>query len=240
MRRFASLLVTSSWLCACAAGQIGGEVIGEDDAAGCEETSERPLDPDEARPGFDVPALLALSEGTFEEELAWGNSEFPGRFEPPAGTTRLHLELEVDRDSVVLSERDVAAPGGTGGVTTGIEPAEPECPDVVKFQGSLRVRTDNGALDEELPVVLRSPDGAVSEAAPVVQASVLLPLADLTGTFVVEPESGRLDGVRLDIEITESGVRAVLRTTIVEEEGTGADGVVSARPLELARTTSAP
>ncbi len=228
----------------CDAGQIGGEVREprEQDGAGsnddlsgaCEDGQSRPVDAGTAVAlGFDPQAAVDLVEGSHGTALAWG-ADLAGYdlvLTPAAGESRIEVAVTVDAASLRIVERSPrAASGGDEGLGTTLAAAPAEggsCPDELRFDGEMRVETDNGALDETLDVAF------VATSANHVTTSFAVTPGELAGSFDVEvqsPAGASAMSTRLSMAFTPGGFSGALRG-IIEVRGsdvTSAGGVTYA------------
>lgn len=212
----AALLAVSA--VACAGGQTGDE--GED--ARCEE-KPRSLALDEVSSlGFSAAQLLSYSAGAHSVSFEWQPSTTL-----PYGPERGPSELSLDIESVGsarfvqrwLSGGPVTLEGGGC------------CPDIVRVDVRVTLRTSGGALNEQFDAVLEAtqPDAAYLS---------LLLKPPLTGTLAFDEQAlgdAHLEDVQLDVRFAPNELSGSLNARIESEPSEpGLDGLVSLRIEPLA------
>lgn len=186
---------------ACTGSQLGGD-IGVDGGDGheanddgCITKGETPLTPGEVSSlGFSAEEVIGDLNGTHTVELSWASAETEQATVTPAqGLGELTIEISAIADSAVLEDR-AKNEDDCSGVCPLIDVAE-SCGDRMAFEADVHLRSDNGALDEEIRVTFYAGN------AQVAHASAELDPRKLGGTAAVEPADPEQKVTRLFLEL---------------------------------------
>lgn len=212
-------------ICGCNAGQIGGEVTEPSDPDGTEGTTSGSCEEGEITPvvageqtalGFDPERAIDLVEAEHEAALVWGVSNGAATVEltPAAGESRITVTVTPDPSSLRLVELHQKA--SSSGAESLLGESSQGCEDELRFDATVEVKTDNGALDDvfETTFAARSANRATA-AIPVTPG-------ENAGSFdvvVLSPEGAEAQQTALSLSFTPGGFSGTLAGIISNTDG---------------------
>lgn len=197
---------------------MGGQTGSED--FGCLEASSRELARDESAPiGFSANDVLSIAEGSHAITVTYADGS----------TTPATLEVVYDGAAPRFLEMRWQDDGS--GQEIALVAPEMQCLDVLAIDVTLHLETEDGAFDERWTTTLRASSAESSTA--MLNAT----LDSLQGSY--EPSAADVEGsdtVRLLINATfdASAAHGSIEGQAESVEGSGPDGVASARFFEVA------
>lgn len=211
----------------CMAGQTGGEVL-ESDRDGCTIVGSTELEAnDETSFGVYGTTLLAMLDASLSAEVAFPGSNAQLTVAPAAGDTTVEVEFDADPSTLRALERTKERRDGVE--TLEAAPAESECDPQIAVDGTVRVRFENGALDEEFDATI------VFDSASLARVSVDLDLAKLEGSLAVTPKDDAFDVARVSLDLAVakgslSGRLDVLLESIGDEVAVASGSAIATFP----------
>lgn len=217
---------------ACNGGQTG-DLSGNNDgdglegsANGCVEHKEELADFDEQTDAGSAEELLSYAEKTFDAPIVWkqATDRQSWSLSPESGEGSLHIAVtrgaKAYRLTYTQPEND-----------SGQELAAAICPPPrLGVEASVSVTTGGGALAESFDTLLRS------DTVGVATFSVPLDLAKISGALSASNRDAdaKLGQIELEGVLTSAGTTGSISGMEQVTHGSGADGVSSASPAELA------